>query len=707
MRKTGIDALTGAPWGTHFCQFYQTAQDLLDILVPYFKAGLENNEFCLWVTGPPPAGAGPKPLCATTWRTSISISAAASWNLYRTPNGSFRRTRSPRRPSSACWVEKVQQAQSRGFDGLRLSQNLVDREKTDWQDLLTHEQAFNQVVGQHPILALCTYALDQCSTRQVLDAMRSHQFALHKSEGRWQILENDQLRRMREALVRVKQDWERTFDSLPDLIAILDTDHRIVRANRAMALRLGVTPEQCIGRKCFECVHGTSRPPESCPHTHSLQDGRPHCAEVNEFRLDGDFLVSTTPLLDEQGQIVGAVHVARDITQRKRAEERLQKSEEALRQADRQKDEFLAMLAHELRNPMAPIRNAVEILRLLGPKEPALVEAQDIVDRQLSHLVRLVDDLLDVSRITRGKVQLKREPIKVAAVIASAIESSRPLLNSRGHRLEVDLPAEPLRVHGDLTRLAQAVGNLLNNAAKYTENGGRVRLTVQQEGTEVAVRVQDTGVGIAAEMLPRLFDLFTQADQTIDRAQGGLGIGLALVRRLVEMHGGRVLAFSPGLGQGSEFVLFLPLLSDAPASKTPEPPGKTSPSGARLRILVVDDNVDAAETMAILLRLLGHEVTTVHDGYAALEAAASMEPQVVLLDIGLPGLDGYEVCRRLRRDRLKQSVIVAMTGYGQDDDRQRSQKAGFDAHLVKPVDPEELQPLLTNLTSRSVGKRKD
>lgn len=607
----------------------------------------------------------------------------------------------------APWVEKVQQAQSRGFDGLRLSQNLVDREKTDWQDLLTHEQAFNQVVGQHPILALCTYALDQCSTRQVLDAMRSHQFALHKSEGRWQILENDQLRRMREALVRVKQDWERTFDSLPDLIAILDTDHRIVRANRAMALRLGVTPEQCIGRKCFECVHGTSRPPESCPHTHSLQDGRPHCAEVNEFRLDGDFLVSTTPLLDEQGQIVGAVHVARDITQRKRAEERLQKSEEALRQADRQKDEFLAMLAHELRNPMAPIRNAVEILRLLGPKEPALVEAQDIVDRQLSHLVRLVDDLLDVSRITRGKVQLKREPIKVAAVIASAIESSRPLLNSRGHRLEVDLPAEPLRVHGDLTRLAQAVGNLLNNAAKYTENGGRVRLTVQQEGTEVAVRVQDTGVGIAAEMLPRLFDLFTQADQTIDRAQGGLGIGLALVRRLVEMHGGRVLAFSPGLGQGSEFVLFLPLLSDAPASKTPEPPGKTSPSGARLRILVVDDNVDAAETMAILLRLLGHEVTTVHDGYAALEAAASMEPQVVLLDIGLPGLDGYEVCRRLRRDRLKQSVIVAMTGYGQDDDRQRSQKAGFDAHLVKPVDPEELQPLLTNLTSRSVGKRKD
>jgi CheY-like chemotaxis protein len=399
----------------------------------------------------------------------------------------------------------------------------------------------------------------------------------------------------------------------------------------------------------------------------------------------------------DQRQPVRFIGVNMDISDRKM-------SDEALRQADRQKDEFLAMLSHELRNPLAPIRNAVEIMRLLGSKESALVEAQDIVERQLTHLVRLVDDLLDVSRITRGKVHLKMEPIEIARVIAAAVEGSRPLLVSRGHDFEVRLPAEPLRVQGDMTRLAQVVGNLLNNAAKYTEDGGQVRLIVQREGVEVAVRVQDTGVGIDPEVLPGLFELFTQADQTIDRAQGGLGIGLALVRRLVEMHGGRVQAFSQGLGQGSEFVLFLPLLSRAPASDPSEPPDKILPGRARLQILVVDDNVDAAETMAILLRLLGHEVNAVHDGYAALEAVALSVPQVVLLDIGLPGLDGYEVCRRLRQGFLKQGVIVAMTGYGQDDDRKRSQKAGFDAHLVKPVDPTELQSLLMSLISPARNK---
>jgi signal transduction histidine kinase/DNA-binding response OmpR family regulator len=367
-----------------------------------------------------------------------------------------------------------------------------------------------------------------------------------------------------------------------------------------------------------------------------------------------------------------------------------------IQEADHRKDEFLAMLAHELRNPLAPIRNAVELLRLAGPSQPELERSRDLIDRQLTHLNRLVDDLLDVSRITRGKIRLQLETVDVAKAAVGAVESSRPLIELRKHEFTLSLPAEPLHAKADPARLSQIISNLLNNAAKYTEEGGRIWLTVEREDGEAVMRVRDTGAGIPTNMLPRIFEPFTQVDQSLDRSQGGLGIGLTLVRRLVEMHGGRVEALSQGVGHGSEFVVRLPAWAEAQSSFPIRSNNAPTPkAGAGSSILVVDDNVDAANSLAMVLRLEGHEVRTARDGPTALAASQASAPDVVLLDIGLPGMDGYEVARRLRcHPDGHQMLMVAVTGYGRDEDRARSEEAGFDHHLVKPIDFDALRPLL-------------
>jgi signal transduction histidine kinase/ActR/RegA family two-component response regulator len=370
-----------------------------------------------------------------------------------------------------------------------------------------------------------------------------------------------------------------------------------------------------------------------------------------------------------------------------------------IQQADRHKNEFLSMLAHELRNPLAPIRNAVQILRIKCAHDPELGQIRDLIDRQVQQLIRLVDDLLDISRITRGKIRLQTEAVDLAAVVARAVETNRPLIDARRHELTVGLPAEPLRVEGDPVRLTQVVGNLLNNAAKYTEEGGRIWLTAERDGAEAVLRVRDTGVGIPAEMLASIFELFTQVDRTLDRSQGGLGIGLTLVRRLVEMHGGRVQASSDGPGQGSEFVVRLPALVGGrrPALAANGVVSSLARFGPA-RVLVVDDNRDAADSLALLLRMAGHAVDVCHDGPAAVAAAAANRPQLVLLDIGLPGMDGYAVARQLRRlPELADTLLVALTGYGQAEDVRRSHEAGFDHHLVKPADPEALVGLFAAL----------
>ncbi|HEV3263102.1 MAG TPA: MASE1 domain-containing protein [Gemmataceae bacterium] len=413
------------------------------------------------------------------------------------------------------------------------------------------------------------------------------------------------------------------------------------------------------------------------------------------------YLSTKGPYRDPDGRVIGLIGISRDISDRKRMEQELRRQATELAEADRRKDEFLAMLAHELRNPLAPIRNAVYVMRRQALEDPLLRWARDVVERQVQQLARLVDDLLDVSRITRGKISLQKEPVELRAVAARAIETSQPLIDARNHALRVALPPGPIWLEADPTRLAQILANLLNNAAKYTEEGGCIWLSADPGETEVTVRVRDNGMGIPAEMLPRLFQPFTQADRSLARSQGGLGIGLTLVKSLVEMHGGSVKASSDGPGRGSEFVVRLPVAAHHEAvgpgdATVASSDGRPSPSaGPRRRVLVVDDNVDAAQSLASLLRLEGHHVQVAHDGPRALEAAQAQRPEVVLLDLGLPEMDGYEVARRLRQQPgLRTTLVVALTGYGQEEDRRRSREAGFDLHLIKPVDPAALLDVL-------------
>jgi PAS domain S-box-containing protein len=378
-----------------------------------------------------------------------------------------------------------------------------------------------------------------------------------------------------------------------------------------------------------------------------------------------------------------------------------------VRETDRRKDEFLAMLAHELRNPLAPIRSSLQILKMPRVDPVTAERTREMMERQVHHLVRLVDDLLDVSRVMRGNVELRKQQVELATVIAGAVESTQALVEALGHELTIQLPTESLTVEADPIRLTQVFGNLLTNAAKYTDSNGRIALTAQREGDQAVVRLRDTGIGIAPDMLPRIFDLFVQAEHASTRTHGGLGIGLTLVKNLVEMHGGTIEAHSAGLGKGSEFVVRLPLLGKDEGGRmrdeSAEGAGAVHPSSfiphpSGRRVLVVDDNVDVADSLAVLLRLQGHDVRVAHDGPTALQIAKEYRPELVFLDIGMPVMDGYEVARRMRQEPgLEKVRLAALTGWGQQEDRRRTAEAGFDLHLVKPVEPRVLEELLAEI----------
>lgn len=405
----------------------------------------------------------------------------------------------------------------------------------------------------------------------------------------------------------------------------------------------------------------------------------------------------TSALRDEEGNLRGFAKVLRDKTDRKRIEEELRAKADELEDADRRKNDFLAMLAHELRNPLAPIASAVTLLKGSDRSAETEREAVAVMERQVQKMTRLINDLMDVSRITRGKVQLQRERVDLLQCIRNVVETSRSLISEHSQTLLVSLPDEPLWASADPTRIEQALENLLNNAAKYTEPGGEISVTAERQDGQAVISVSDTGAGIPPELLPHLFDLFTQADRTLDRAEGGLGIGLTIVKSIVEMHEGTVKITTEGLGKGSTFTIRLPLQlkTNVSAIATPVlPPLKAE----KLRILVVDDNPDAGKMLGLLLRELGHEVQVALCGLGALDAAKSQKPHVILLDIGLPGLDGYKVAQRLReRADTKRTILVALTGYGQPEDLLRSKEAGFDYHLVKPVGIEDIQAVIENV----------
>jgi PAS domain S-box-containing protein len=505
------------------------------------------------------------------------------------------------------------------------------------------------------------------------------------------------------------EQFETLLNQAPLGVYLVDADFRILLVNPVALPVFGDLPGGIIGRDFGETIHmlweKTYADEIVRIFRHTLETGEPYfMPERAEFRIDRQLVeyyewrLNRITLPDGRH---GLVCYFQDISAQVSARKTIEASREALRQADRRKDEFLATLAHELRNPLAPIRNSLNILRL-GSRDRATTDhVREVMERQVDYMVRLVDDLMEVSRITRGKIELRKEQVDLSTVLSRAVETSKPIIDAANHELLVTLPDEPLVLWADPVRIAQVLANLLNNAAKYTSEGGRIWLTAKPAGSEVVVSVRDSGAGIPADMLPKVFDLFIQGDRTYARTQGGLGIGLTLVQALVNMHGGTVEAHSDGHGCGSEFVVRLPLAARRRAAHSSDFRDDGPRTLAPQRILVVDDNVDSAESLTMLLEYMGAEVCTAGNGLAALEALKAFRPSVVVLDIGLPGMDGYEIARRIRRDlRMADVALIALTGWGQEDDRRRSKEVGIDHHLIKPVDLRALERVLATVSTK-------
>jgi PAS domain S-box-containing protein len=490
-----------------------------------------------------------------------------------------------------------------------------------------------------------------------------------------------------------------------DSIITCDQEGTILEFNPAAERTFGFVRDVVIGRDMADLIippQLRDRHRRGMAHYVSTGDARilNRRIEMTALRSDGtEFPVelAITPIPGE-GPPIFTVFI-RDIADRKRAEQEL-------RDTDRKKDEFLALLAHELRNPLAPLRNGLQVIRLAGDNLNAVAQARAMMDRQLGHMVRLIDDLLDVSRIGRHKMELRRARVALADVVDNAVETSRPVIEAAGHKLSVSLPTEHVFLDADLTRLAQVLSNLLTNSAKYTKPGGHIWLTAERRGDEIVASVRDNGIGIPADALPRVFDMFSQVDRTIERSAGGLGIGLALVKGLVEMHGGTVTAESDGAGKGSTFTVRLPALTATDGPVPAAPAGDDRPSAVpRRRILVADDNEDSARSMAGVLRLMGNEVLTAYDCSQAIDAAEEFRPELILMDVGMPQLNGYEAVRRIREQPWgRDAIIIALTGWGQKGDREQSSEAGCDGHLIKPVNFADLENLLADF-AQSVPHR--
>jgi len=505
------------------------------------------------------------------------------------------------------------------------------------------------------------------------------------------------------------QELEERFELLVEnvreyAIVLVDPDGRVICWNPGAARLLGYRSQEVVGQHFsrFFSEEGIRSGLPEYELKKARAEGRADSACWQVRKDGGRFWCSATmtPLYDEHKHVRSFARVMHDLTDT-RALEGQKKRADDLAEANHNKEEFMALLSHELRNPLAPILNALSIQREMKTADPLLQQAGKVIERQVGQMVRLVDDLLDIGRITQGKLRLTRIPVELRVIVNNAVEASRPFSDARKHELSVSLPTESIWVDADPVRLEQVFVNLLNNAAKYTGPGGLIRVSVYQEGSEGIVCVWDNGAGIPPEMLPRIFDLFTQVDGTLGRSHGGLGIGLALVGTLVEMHNGRVQALSAGLGKGSEFTVRLPMLTNPPAFEAQSPGGTVIPIGRKFRVLIVEDDVDSGDMLSVLLRLKGHEVLVARTGQTALEIGPAFNPNVVLCDIGLPGMDGYEVARCLRdTPECKDATLCALTGYTPSGaDRHRLPQSGFDHHFVKPVRIDQLLTLFKTLES--------
>jgi PAS domain S-box-containing protein len=572
----------------------------------------------------------------------------------------------------------------------------IPRLRTLLEEVLPQNNSFQDFVVEHTFPTIGEKIM-------LLNASR---FVSANSQPELILLAIEDITEHRRAEVAVQTSevrYRRLFETARDGVLILDANSgRIIDANPFMTRLLGYSHQEFLGKELWEIgVFGDKLENEAAfrtlqEHGYIRYDHLP-LASSRGKPADVEF-VSNVYYVDHR-------HVAqcniRDISERTRLERQTKQQATELSDLHRRKDEFLAMLSHELRNPLAPMTNAVHLLRLQAGTENLIQQqSRTIIERQLGQLKHLVDDLMEVSRMTTGRVRLRQERVVVSGIVAAAVETVRPLIDRNRHELSMSVPREPIWLLADAARLEQVLVNLLTNAAKFTDDGGQIWLVVEQEGADCVIRVRDTGVGIAAELLPRIFDLFTQAERSMDRSQGGLGIGLALVQRLVELHGGATEVTSV-LGQGSEFVVRLAM---APTTASQRPPRVThteGPVAGGLNVLVVDDSVDMAESMAMLVKAAGHDVRTVYDGSTALEVALDYRPDAVLLDIGLPGLNGYEVAKSIRQQQLLQPVtLIAVTGYGQGGDREASHEAGFDHHLVKPAEFKDVQSILATISKK-------
>ena len=506
-------------------------------------------------------------------------------------------------------------------------------------------------------------------------------------------------RKMERTLAKSLSFADDIIETLREPFIVLDADLRVKTANRSFYESFHVSKEETENRLVYDLGNGQW----DIPSLRKLLDEvLTRNKSVNDFEVEHSFpnLGRKTMVLNARPFPPSSKHpelillAVQDVSAlRERLDE--------LAEANRNKDEFLATLAHELRNPLAPIRNAVQYLGMEGLTPRDLRTGRDVISRQVTVMVRLIDDLLDMSRISRNKLDLRKERVELATLLESAVEGSQSLIQQCGHELTVSMPPHPIHLDADAVRLTQVFMNLLNNAAKFTDKGGHIWLTAIKEGSDAIVSVRDNGIGISGEMLPRIFEMFTQIDRSLERSQGGLGIGLTLVRRLVDMHDGTIEAHSDGSGQGSEFVVRLPLIP-FPLEMPPRIDGVRAAALSGSRILVVDDNKDSADSLAMLLRLKGNEIRTAQDGLEAVRVAETFHPELVLLDIGLPKLNGYDVARRIRQQPWSQNVIlVALTGWGQDEDRRRSKEAGFNFHIVKPVELSALESLLADSPAKT------
>lgn len=590
--NSGIPAVGNISWGTHFCQFYHTQNDLIETLIPFFEAGLSGNESCLWVTSEHLDADIARTLLADAIPELDKYLASGQMEIISISDWYTAGDKFDADTVLQGWINKEADSKARGFTGLRLTGDTFWVERSGWNDFMDYENKVNEAFRRYNLVALCTYHMDKCSAEDVIDVCCNHQFALARRKGTWELLESSSLKIAKDSLNKLNSELESRVEQ------------RTKELNVALQAR----------------------------------------------------------------------------------------------------DEFLAMLGHELRNPLAPIRSATEVIRALTPSSSPISASTAILDRQVHHITRLVDDLLDVGRITQGQIQLHLKATSLADIIEQAVELTRPFIDSRNQSLGVSLPSRHLKVNVDPARLAQVFGNLLHNAAKYTPDGGSVSIVASAEDDVVAVDIIDNGAGIPNDMLSHIFDLFTQLPRSLARSDGGLGIGLTLVKRIAEMHQGTVEAFSDGVGQGSRFTVRLPVYGEqtkvAEIAKI-----QTGHSSRGMKILIVDDNIDSNESLSMLLSLSGYNVKTAADGVIGISLAEAFMPEVILLDIGLPGLNGYEVAQRLKQNPKTSGVhLIAVTGYGNDNDVQLAKEAGFDAHLLKPARLDDILNLIGPVAAANVQK---